>query len=120
MEIKTPISNVSQEKIKPCGLFRAKTSAHIFKQDYIVVTTLSINAVSDFIVGPRMRYFRVTSARKSYLFVDFFFIRMKADLSLYSSSVGLNSGSSLIDPVVRCNPTHSLIHSHSFITYLPA
>ena len=23
MEIKTPISNVSQEKLKPCGLFRA-------------------------------------------------------------------------------------------------
>ena len=38
---------------------------------------------------------------------------MKVDLSIYSSSVGLNSGSSLIDPVVRCNLTHSLT------TYLP-
>ena len=50
------------------------TSAYIFKQDYILVTTLSIDAVSDFVVGPRMRNFRVTTARKSYLLVDFFFL----------------------------------------------
>ena len=92
------------------------TSTHIFKQDYISVTTLSINALSDFVVGPRMRNFRVTTARKSYLLVDFF-IQMKSDLSIYSSSVRLNSGSSLIDPVVRCNLTHSL--AHSLTTYLP-
>ena len=61
-----------------------------------------------------MRNFRVTTARKSYLLVDFFFIHMKADLSVYSSSVGLNSGSSLIDRVI-CNLTHSL----SLTTYLP-
>ena len=92
------------------------TSAYIFKQGYILVTTLSINAVSDFVVEPRMRNFRVTTARKSYLLVDlfvfffsvffFFFFQMNADLSIYSSSVGLNSGSSLIDPVGRCNLTH--------------
>ena len=95
------------------------TSAYIFKQDYILVTTLSINAVSDFIVGPRMRNFRVSTTRKSYLLVDFF-IQMKADLSIYSSSVGLNSGSSLIDPFVRCNLTHSLTHplTHYLPTYL--
>ena len=66
MEIKTPISNVSQEKLKPCGLFRAiPVRICIFKQDYILLTTLSINGVSDFLVGPRMRNFRVTTARKS-------------------------------------------------------
>ena len=41
------------------------TSMYIFEQDYILLTTLSINDVSDFIVGPRMRNFRVTTARKS-------------------------------------------------------
>ena len=41
------------------------TSTYIFKQDYILLTTLSINGVSDFVVGPRMRNFRVTTARKS-------------------------------------------------------
>ena len=41
------------------------TSTYIFKQDYILLTTLSIKGVSDFVVGPRMRYFCVTTARKS-------------------------------------------------------
>ena len=98
-------------------------SAYIFKQDYILVTILSINAVSDFVAGPRMQNFRVTTARKFYLLVDFFFIQMKSDLSIYSSSVGLNSGSSLTDPVVRCNLTHSLTlsltHSLTLPIYLP-
>ena len=41
------------------------TSTYTFKQAYILVTTLSTNGVSDFVVGPRMQNFRVTSARKS-------------------------------------------------------
>ena len=71
MEIKTPISNVSQEKLKPCGLFRAISvrisSSEIisYSPHYILLTTLSIHGVSDFVVGPRMRNFRVTTARKS-------------------------------------------------------
>ena len=65
MEIKTPISNVSQEKLKPCGLFRAIPARNVFMQDYILLTKLSINCVSDFVVGPRMRNVRVTTAQKS-------------------------------------------------------
>ena len=70
------------------------TSTCIYKQDYILLTTLSINGVSDFVVGPRMRNFRVTTARKSCLFLHTFptfFIPMVADLSICSSSVRLNS-----------------------------
>ena len=37
MEIKTPISNVSQEK-KAMGPILRNTSTYIFKQDYILVT----------------------------------------------------------------------------------
>ena len=53
MGIKTPISNVSQEKLKKAmGPILRNTSTHTFKQDYILVTTWSINGVSDFVVGP--------------------------------------------------------------------
>ena len=64
MEIKTPKSNVSQEKLKPCGLFRAipvRTSS----SRIISYNTLSSNGVSDFVVGPKMRNILVTTARKS-------------------------------------------------------
>ena len=41
------------------------TGTYIFKQDYILLTKLSINGVSDFVVEPRMRSFRVITAWKS-------------------------------------------------------
>ena len=44
------------------------TGTYIFKQNYTLVTILwinHVNGVSDFIVGPRMRNIRVTTARKS-------------------------------------------------------
>ena len=100
MEIKTPISKVSQEKLKPCGLFRAiqvRISSSTIISYYILVTTLSINGVSDFVVGPKMRNLRVTTARREILLIpayqlaDVFFIPMEADLSICFSSVGLNS-----------------------------
>ena len=67
------------------------TSTYIFQQDYILVTTLSMNGVSDFVVAPRMQTF--VSLLPGNL-VDFcistcrlFFIPVKADLSICSSSV---------------------------------
>ena len=91
MEIKTPISNVSQEKLKQAMRpVSRNTSTYIFKQNYILVTTLSINGVSDFVEGPRMRNFRVTTARKTCWSLHIF-IPMEADLSICSSGVGWNS-----------------------------
>ena len=66
MEIKVPISNVSQEKLeKAMRPLSCSTSTYIFKQDYNLVTSLSINGVSDFVVGPRMPNFCGPTARKS-------------------------------------------------------
>ena len=59
MEINYPwISDVSQEKLENAmqPVLR-NTSTYIFKQDYILVTSVSINGVSDFIVGSRMQTF---------------------------------------------------------------
>ena len=53
MEIITPISNVSQEKLKTWPISR-NTSTYIFKQDYSLVTKLSINSVSDVVVGSKI------------------------------------------------------------------
>ena len=64
------------------------TSTYIFKQDYILLTTLSINGVSDFVVEPRMRN-PETLLISAYL--PDFFIPMVADLGICCSSVGLNS-----------------------------
>ena len=48
------------------------TSTYIFKQDYILVTAISINDVSDFVVGPIMRNFPVTTARKFCCFLHIY------------------------------------------------
>ena len=50
---------------KSCLIPILNTSTYTFKQDYILVTSLSINGVSDFVVGYRMRNFCVTTAQKS-------------------------------------------------------
>ena len=63
MEIKTFISNVSQEKLKPCGLFRAIPVR--ISSSRIISYILSINGVSDFAVGSRRRSFHVFTAWKS-------------------------------------------------------
>ena len=60
-----------------CTMVHSNT--YIFKQDYILVTSLSIKGVSGFVVGPRMRNFSVTTACpeslliSAYLLSDFLF-----------------------------------------------
>ena len=75
MEIKTPISNVSQEKLKKAMWpISRNTSTYIFKQDYSLVTILSINSVSDFVVGPRLIVLLLPEILliSAYLLADFF------------------------------------------------
>ena len=77
-------------------LISRDTSIYIFQQDYILVTILSMNGVSDFVVGPRKQTFVLLLPGN---LVDvcistcriFFLIPMEADLSICSSSVGWNS-----------------------------
>ena len=90
MEIKTTISNVSQEKLKKVMRpISRNTSTYVFKLDYSLLTILSINGVPDFVIGPRIIVLLLSGNLVDFWISTYhFFMPMEANLSICSSSVG--------------------------------